>query len=94
MKTIDAFLTSTFNDFSQVYYGKDNICRCGCRGEYVATTKMIKPRSMVSDELVEKRLVRAQKMIKKNDCKVEFGDSYINISYGNDRALTFYFDEL
>lgn len=67
---------------SQIYLGRDKICRCGCFGEYVQP----------GEPKFEKRLKRFMKMV----CdyvpsKDDVCDSYVNISYGNDRAMTVYF---
>jgi len=85
------FLESSINDFTNVYYGKDRCCRCGCRGEYISTSFMSNPRSPVDDDKFNKRLKRAKKLI--NDgARVEELSNCINITYGNNLALTFYID--
>lgn len=94
MNTLNDFLNSNVNDFSQVYYGKDNVCRCGCAGEYVATSQMKNARSLVNDEFVSEKLLIAKKMVMQNKCELEFDSNNINISYNNNQALTFYFDEM
>ena len=91
--TTQEFLTCTIKDISQVYVGKDRCCRCGCGGEYTATSFMENPRSDVNDSLVAKRLKRAQRLVSKG-AEYEMGDTYINIVTGNNRALTLYFDEV
>ena len=93
MITINEFLNFTIKNISQVYTGKDRHCRCGCGGDYTATSYMIEPRSDVNDTLVEKRLKRAKRLIE-NGFEYQIGDIYINIELGNNRALTFYFDEV
>ena len=93
MITQEQFLSATLNQISQVYLGKDRCCRCGCGGDYTATSYMVDPRSDVNDALVAKRLARAQRLVK-SGADVEYDDTYVNISTGNDRALTFYFDEV
>ena len=68
---------------TQIYMGRDKICRCGCAGEYV------KP----GDDLFDIRVKRFSKMWEKYQAKEDdIGGSYLNISYGKDRALTVYFD--
>lgn len=100
MLTKETFLSATIRQISQVYLGKDQHCRCGCGGDYVATSFMEKPRSDVNDALVEKRLKRAQRLVESGMDKkgtvidVDYSETYVNISTGNNRALTFYFDEL
>ena len=90
---INEFLNFTIENVSQVYVGKDRCCRCGCGGNYTATSYMVKPRSEVNDSLVEKRLKRAKRLIE-SGVEYQIGDNHINIELGNNRALTFYFDEV
>jgi hypothetical protein len=90
---INEFLNFTIENVSQVYVGKDRCCRCGCGGNYTATSYMVKPRSDVNDSLVEKRLKRAKRLIE-SGVEYQIGDNHINIKLGNNRALTFYFDEV
>lgn len=87
------FLQAEISNISQVYSGKDHCCRCGCGGTYTATSYMINPRSDVNDSLVQKRLKRAKKLVLEG-AEVGYGDTYVNISTGENRALTFYFDEV
>jgi hypothetical protein len=90
----EQFLQATVNQVSQVYSGKRNCCRCGCGGEYTATTFMEKPRTdVINDELVAKRLKRAQRLILQG-ADVDFGGNYVDVQTGKDRTLTFYVDEL
>ena len=91
--TKEQFLEIQINQISQVYNGKDNCCRCGCGGNYVATSYMNDPRSVVDDALIQKRLNKAKKLIL-SDVEHSIGSTYINIVTGNNRCLTFYFDEL
>ena len=91
--TTQEFLTCTIKDISQVYVGKDNCCRCGCGGEYTATSYMENPRSDVNDSLVAKRLKRAQRLVSEG-AEYQMDHTYINIVTGNNRALTLYFDEV
>ena len=90
---INEFLNFTIENISQVYVGKDRCCRCGCGGDYTATSHMVEPRSDVNDSLVEKRLKRAKRLIE-SGVEYQIGDNNINIELGNNRALTFYFDEV
>jgi len=93
MITKEQFLTAQLKDISQVYLGKNHHCRCGCGGKYTATTYMIKPRTATIDNnLVNLRLKRAKKLIE-SGVQVDYGDNYVNIVTGNNRALTFYFNE-
>jgi hypothetical protein len=90
----EQFLQATVSQVSQVYSGKRNCCRCGCGGTYTATTFMEKPRTdEINDALVAKRLKRAQGLILKG-AEVDYGGTYIDVKTGQDRTLTFYFDEI
>lgn len=91
--TKEQFLQVEISNISQVYLGKDRYCRCGCGGTYTATTFMKNPRSEVNDSLVQKRLKRAKKLVLEG-AEVEYGNTYVNISTGRNKALTFYFEEL
>jgi len=92
--TKEQFLSATLNQISQVYLGKDRHCRCGCGGNYTATSFMVKPRTEdINDALVAKRLKRAKKLVE-SGIDVDYGDTYVNISTGENRAMTFYFDEV
>ena len=91
--TKEQFLQVEISNISQVYLGKDRYCRCGCGGTYTATTFMKNPRSEVNNKLVETRLKRAKKLVLEG-AAVEYSNIYVNITTGNNRALTFYFDEL
>jgi hypothetical protein len=90
----EKFLGAKLENISQVYYGKRNCCRCGCGGEYTASSYMLEARSNVNDSIVEKRLKRAKKLIEAGNVDVDFGDTYIDIETGNNRTLTFYFDDV
>jgi len=92
--TKEEFLEIGLEKISQVYQGKDNHCRCGCGGEYTATTFMEDPRSDVDDVLVAKKLERAKKLISSGSANPEFGTTYVNVVTGRNRVLCFYFDEL
>lgn len=89
----EKFLNLELNQISQVYSGKRDCCRCGCGGDYVATSFMENPGTEVDDKLVEKRLKRAKKLIEEG-ADVLYDDIYADIQTGKDRTLTFYFDEL
>ena len=91
--TKEQFLNATLNQISQVYSGKRHCCRCGCGGDYTATSFMVEPRSDVNDSLVEKRLKRAKRLVE-SGADVDYGDTYVDIETGDNRALTFYFDEI
>ncbi len=88
------FLESQISQISQVYSGKRNHCRCGCGGSYTATSYMVNPRTdEISDKLVERRLRKAKKLILEG-ADVSYGDTYVDVQTGENRALTFYFDEI
>jgi hypothetical protein len=91
-KNATDFLNVTLDQISQVYSGKRDCCRCGCGGEYTATSFMESPRSDINDQLVSKRLNRAKRLIREG---AEFlsGSNYFDVKTGNNRTLTFYFDE-
>jgi hypothetical protein len=91
--TKEQFLSATLNQISQVYSGKRHCCRCGCGGDYTSTSFMANPRSDVNDLLVENRLKRAKRLVE-SGADVAYGDTYVDIETGNNRALTFYFDEI
>jgi len=91
--TVDQFLGFNLSQISQTYIGKDAHCRCGCGGEYTSTSYHVAPRSPVNDQLSESRLTRAKRLIKKGN-RYEIGSNNINISTGQNRALTLYFDEV
>jgi hypothetical protein len=89
----ETFLELSIESISQVYMGKRRHCRCGCGGEYTATSYMKEPRSTVDDMLVYQRLKRA-KMLVLNGADVDYGQTYIDVQTGENRSLTFYTDEL
>lgn len=78
---------------TQIYMGRDKVCRCGCHGEYVRR----------GEPMFEQRLKRFLKMAETYDFEKNVSpssgmpldycqDVYLNISYGKDRAITLYFD--
>ena len=93
MITVDQFLSAEVSNISRVYSGKDRHCRCGCGGDYVDTSHMEVPRSVVNDSKAAKRLRRAQRLYK-SGAETDFGVTYVNVVTGNNRALTVYFDEV
>lgn len=68
---------------SQIYMGKDECCRCGCKGEYVVP----------GDRMFLKRLVRFEKLVCTPGSQTEDFGNYINVSYGNNRAMTVYLND-
>lgn len=66
-----------------VYVGRDKVCRCGCKGDY----------SEPGDPKFDKRVKRFLKMWESyTPSELDIDESYKNISFGNDRAITIYFD--
>ncbi len=75
----------------QIYMGRDRICRCGCHGKYVSRGEPM------FEERVKRFLKMAetydfQKNITQSGRPLDVDETYMNISYGKDRALTIYFD--
>jgi len=93
IKSKEDFLKISINQISSVYNGKGDCCRCGCRGNYVSTSFANHDRSDANDTLVEKRLKRAKKLILEG-ASFELGDTFLDLKTGEDRTLTFYFDDL
>lgn len=92
--TKEEFLNIDISKISQVYNGKRNCCRCGCRGNYISTTFHDNHRNEdINNNLVNKRLNRAKKLIMEG-ADVEIGSNYVDVESGNDRTLTFYFDDI
>jgi len=95
--TKEEFMKSTISNFSQVYKGKRNCCRCGCGGIYFATTygdSLVQGRAnYVDNRKVERYLRQAKKCLEYGKDYI-IGENNIDIETGNDRCLTFYFDEL
>jgi hypothetical protein len=92
--TKEQFLSASLSDISTVYSGKSNCCRCGCQGDYTDTSYGKNSREgSIKDNLVEKRLKRAKKLIEEG-AEVMYGDTFVDVTTGEDRTLTFYFDDL
>jgi hypothetical protein len=90
----ELFLQATVQQVSQVYKGKRACCRCGCGGDYTATSYMKDPRTDdINDKLVARRLKKAHKLVLEG-ANVDYGTTYVDVETGNDRTFTFYFDEL
>jgi len=90
----EQFLDASLTQISQVYSGKRYCCRCGCGGTYTATTYMVNSRTdNVNDESVAKRLRRAKKLVM-SGAEVDYGTTYVDVQTGENRTLTFYFDEV
>ncbi len=72
---------------TQIYVGKDKVCRCGCKGEYVQ-------RGEAKFDARLKRFARMWATYTPSTVQnaEDIGPNYMNISYGGDRAITVYFD--
>lgn len=68
------------NEITKAYIGRDKCCRCGCKGTYYEDEKNIKR--------LYNKVLRAMAAGE----TVEDEGDYINYSYGNDRAVTLYFN--
>lgn len=68
---------------TRIYLGQDRVCRCGCKGEYANRGEPLFDRRV-------KRFARMWASYTPTDDDV--GSNYLNVSYGEDRALTVYFD--
>jgi len=67
---------------TRIYLGQDRICRCGCKGSYVER----------GEPLFDKRIKRFAKMWSTyTPGQHDVYTDYMNVSYGNDRAMTVYF---
>lgn len=92
------FLNIELKGISQVYVGKKHCCRCGCGGTYTSTSFMNGARSKVNDKKVQKLLDEGKELVR-NGATFDIEPTYIDISYGEyangeEKALTFYFDDL
>jgi hypothetical protein len=68
---------------TRVYLGQDRVCRCGCKGEYAER----------GEPKFERRVKRFATMwASYSPSKDDQGSNYLNVSYGENRALTVYFD--
>lgn len=70
------------NRIEKVYSGRDNCCRCGCRGKYYT------PENKMFKSIMKRAL---EKLSNPMDVEIKEYGNYFNISYGNDRAYTIYF---
>ena len=93
IKNKEEFLNVTIKQISQVYKGRQNICRCGCAGDYTSTSYMLVPRSDVNDILVQEYLDKAKKLVKKG-AKIWCCSTFVDVTTGKDKTLTFYFDDI
>jgi hypothetical protein len=92
--TQEEFLNSTLNQISQVYNGKQNCCRCGCKGDYRSTSFHKDSKGdTTNDKLIQKRLDRCKELVK-NGAVTTYYETCVDVTTGNDRAMTFYFDDI
>jgi hypothetical protein len=90
----EQFLDASLTQISQVYSGKRYCCRCGCGGTYTTTSYMVNPfADDTNDKLVERRLRKAKKLVL-DGAEVDYGTTYVDVQTGENRTLTFYFDEV
>ena len=86
------FMNIEIDKISHVYKGKRDCCRCGCGGDYISTSFAERPNE-VNDKLVARRLQQA-KVLLQNGADYDEGDNYLDVETGDNKTLTFYFDEL
>lgn len=67
---------------TKIYSGRDRVCRCGCAGTYAKS----------NTRAFALRAKKMAEMIASGEGVIKDGGTYINISFGDDRALTAYFD--
>ncbi len=92
--TKEEFLNVGINQISKVYSGKRNCCRCGCEGEYTATSYHVSeyktPKIIVDDELVTEKLSRAKTLIQ-NGANCEINKNWADIEVDENKTITFHF---
>lgn len=69
-----------------VYVGQDSGCRCGCNGKYY------RPSDDPLDDEMERMIQQALEIAEGEGVKIKIYDDFINISYGDDRAYTIYYE--
>lgn len=65
-------------EITRIYVGADNACRCGCKGAYHEP-----------DSVGFKRALNKAYKLESSD---DVNATYVNFPYGNNRAITLYFD--
>lgn len=80
------------NRIKQIYMGRDRICRCGCHGEYVSRGEPKFDRRVRLFLEMAESYDFAKNVSPSSGRPLDVDDTYMNISYGKDRALTIYFD--
>ena len=71
-----------YRKITAVYQGQDSGCRCGCNGKYYHPA---------DDEMYDV-LQQAVEMAENEGVGIKITDDWINISYGDDRAYTIYYE--
>lgn len=91
----EQFLSAKLKNISHIYSGKRDCCRCGCKGDYVRTSFTKNPALYldINDTLAERRLRRAKKLVEQG-ARAEYWDFGVEVETGNDRCLTFYFEDV
>jgi hypothetical protein len=72
---------SPLANVTRIYVGQDRVCRCGCKGTYAEA----------GTPLFTRRLRQMERLLN-NGAERIVGATYLNLSYGNDRALCAYYD--
>ena len=91
-------LNISFEQVEKVYVGKNHCYRCGCRGKYWYPTHTDQQKScgyvveeQYSDKKVKSLITRANTLLNTGEGKLEErNDNWVQVSYGNDRAITIY----
>lgn len=80
-RKLDGFV-ERFGRITKIYVGQDHCCRCGCRGRYHE-----------GDEITRRNIAHAVRILALGGkCEIDEGCPYVNIPYGDDRAITIYFE--
>jgi hypothetical protein len=91
MKTIKSIKLS---NISEIYVGLNRNCRCGCGGNYIATSYHKTKSNLSNDIEAQNKLNLAKELALKKDSEIDYEDTYINIGYGNNQAITIYLDDI
>lgn len=75
-----------YRKITLVYQGKDSGCRCGCNGVYY------RPSDDLDDNAFEVALQQALDVAESEGVGIKITDDWINISYGDDKAFTIYYE--
>jgi len=91
MKTIKLI---KLNNISEIYVGLNKNCRCGCGGTYITTSYHKTKSKLSNDTEAQNKLNLAKELALKKDSQIDYEDTYINIGYGNNQAITIYLDDI